>query len=61
MIAQIFATIIFIIMFVFIVTEIIERHIVSLVCALLTLLLVFGLDNTLKILIDYIDIRRKAF
>lgn len=43
MVAQILAAIIFIAMFIFIVTEIIERHIVSLVCAALTLLLVFGL------------------
>lgn len=43
MIAQILATIIFVAMFIFIVTEIVERHIVSLVCAALTLILVFGL------------------
>lgn len=43
MIAQVLASIIFIAMFVFIVTEIVERHIVSLICAGLTLLLVFGL------------------
>lgn len=42
MLAQIFAVIIFIAMFVFIVTEIVERHIISSVCALLTLILVFG-------------------
>ena len=42
MIAQIFASIIFVAMFVLIVTEIIDRHIVSLVCAALTLIFVFG-------------------
>ena len=42
MIAQIFASIIFVAMFVLIVTEIIERHIVSLVCAALTMIFVFG-------------------
>ena len=42
MLAQIFAVVIFIAMFVFIVTEIVERHIVSLVCALLTMVFVFG-------------------
>ena len=42
MLAQIFAVVIFIAMFVFIVTEIIERHVVSLVSALLTMILVFG-------------------
>ena len=57
MIAQIFASIIFIAMFVFIVTEIIERHIVSLVCALLTLLLVFGLGmHSLSAIIDTINL-----
>ncbi len=43
MIAQILASIIFIAMFIFIVTEIVERHVVSLICAVLTLVLVFGL------------------
>ena len=42
MLAQVFAVIIFIAMFVLIVTEIVERHIISSVCALLTLILVFG-------------------
>ncbi len=42
MIAQILASIIFIAMFIFIVTEIVERHVVSLICAGLTLVLVFG-------------------
>lgn len=42
MLAQIFAVAIFVGMFVFIVTEIVERHIVSLVCALLTIVFVFG-------------------
>lgn len=42
MLASVFAVIIFIAMFAFIITEKIERHIVSLACALLTLILVFG-------------------
>lgn len=42
MLAQIFAAIIFVAMFVIIVTEVLERHIVSCVCALLTIVLVFG-------------------
>ena len=42
MLAQVVAVIIFIAMFVFIVTEIVERHVVSLVCALLTVIFVFG-------------------
>ena len=43
MLAQVFAVIIFIAMFIFIVTEIVERHVVSLVCALFTVIFVFGL------------------
>lgn len=43
MIAQILAVVIFIAMFILIITEIWERHIVTLGCGLLTLLLVFGL------------------
>lgn len=43
MLAQVVAVIIFIAMFVFIVTEIVERHVVSLVCALFTVIFVFGL------------------
>ena len=43
MLAQIFAVVIFITMFVFIVTEIVERHIVSLISALLTMIFVFGI------------------
>lgn len=42
MIAQVLAVIIFLAMFVLIITEIWERHYVTLGCALLTLLLVFG-------------------
>ena len=41
--AQILATIIFLVMFFMVITEIIERQWVTLGCALLTLLLVFGL------------------
>ena len=43
MIAQIFAVVIFLAMFILIITEVWERHIVTLGCALLTLVLVFGL------------------
>lgn len=43
MLAQVVAIIIFIAMFVLIVTEIVERHVVSLICALLTIIFVFGL------------------
>lgn len=43
MIAQVLATIIFITMFAFIIIEVIERHIVSLSCAALTMVLVFGI------------------
>lgn len=43
MFAQILSVVIFVTMFALIVTEIWERHIITLVCGLLTLLLVFGL------------------
>ncbi len=43
MLPQILAVVIFVAMFILIVTEIIERHIITLGCAILTLLLVFGL------------------
>lgn len=43
MTAQILAVVIFVAMFLLIVTEKIERHIVTLVCGLLTMVLVFGL------------------
>lgn len=42
MLAQIFAVVIFVGMFVLIVTEIYERHIISSVCAVITIILVFG-------------------
>ena len=43
MIAQIFAVVIFLAMFILIITEVWERHIVTPGCALLTLILVFGI------------------
>ena len=43
MIAQIFAVVIFLAMFILIITEVWERHIVTLGCALLRLILVFGI------------------
>ena len=43
MIAQIFAVVIFLAMFILIITEVWERHIVTLGCAVLTLILVFGI------------------
>ena len=43
MIAQIFAVVIFLAMFILIITEVWEIHIVTLGCALLTLILVFGI------------------
>lgn len=43
MLAQILAVVIFLAMFILIITEVFERHIVTLGCALLSLILVFGL------------------
>ena len=58
MLAQVFAVIIFIAMFVFIVTEIVERHVVSLVCALLTIIFVFGVGmHSMTAVIDTINLK----
>ena len=43
MISQILAVIIFLAMFILIITEVWERHIVTLGCALLTLVVIFGI------------------
>lgn len=43
MVAQVLAVVIFLSMFVLIITEVCERHVITLGCGLLTLLLVFGL------------------
>lgn len=42
MLAQIFAVVIFAAMFILIVTEVLERHLISCICAILTIVLVFG-------------------
>ncbi len=58
MLSQILAAIIFIIMFAFIVTEKVERHIVSLVCALLTIIFVFGVGmHSMTAIVDTINIK----
>jgi len=58
MLAQVVAVIIFIAMFLFIVTEIVERHVVSLVCALLTVLFVFGLGmHSMTAVIETLNVR----
>lgn len=58
MLSQIFAVVIFIAMFIFIVTEKVERHIVSLVCALLTILLVFGIGmHSMNAVIETINLK----
>ncbi len=58
MLAQVFAVIIFIAMFVFIVTEIVERHVVSLVCALLTMIFVFGIGmHSMEAVIETINLK----
>ena len=43
MVSQIFAAVIFAVMFLLIITEKFERHIVTLSCGLLTLVVVFGI------------------
>ncbi len=58
MLAQIFAVVIFIAMFVLIVTEIVERHIISSVCALLTLILVFGVGmHSMDAIVETINLQ----
>lgn len=58
MLSQVFAVVIFIAMFVFIVTEIVERHIVSLICALLTIILVFGVGmHSMEAVIETINLK----
>ena len=58
MLAQIFATAIFLLMFIFIVVEVVERHVVSLVCALLTIVLVFGLCmQDMAAIVDTINLK----
>ncbi len=57
MLAQVLAVVIFLAMFVLIVTEIWERHIVTLVSGLLTLLLVFGLGmHSMDAIIETINV-----
>ncbi|MBQ8247573.1 MAG: citrate transporter [Lachnospiraceae bacterium] len=57
MLAQVLATIIFLAMFILIVTEIWERHVITLACALLTLILVFGVGmQSLPAIIETVNI-----
>ncbi len=58
MLAQVVAVIIFIAMFIFIVTEIVERHVVSLVCALFTVIFVFGLGmHSMTAILETLNLR----
>ena len=58
MLAQVVAVIIFIAMFIFIVTEIVERHVVSLVCALFTVIFVFGLGmHSMTAILETLNIK----
>ena len=57
MIAQVLATVIFLVMFILIITEKWERHVITLACGLLTLLLVFGLSmHSLDAIINTLNI-----
>lgn len=56
--SQIFATVIFVAMFIFIVTEIVERHIVSTICAILTIVFVFGIGmHSVSALVETINLK----
>ncbi len=58
MLAQIFAVVIFVAMFVLIVMEVFERHIISCVCALLTLVLVFGVGmQSIPAIVDTLNVK----
>ena len=58
MMAQILAAVIFVAMFLLIVTEKIERHIVTLICGLLTIVLVFGVAmQSMSAVIETINVR----
>lgn len=58
MTAQILAVLIFIVMFLLIVTEKFERHMITLVCGLLTLILVFGVCmQSMSAIIDTLNIQ----
>lgn len=57
MIAQVLATVIFLVMFILIITEKWERHVITLACGLMTLLLVFGLSmHSLDAVINTLNI-----
>jgi len=57
MLAQVLSTIIFLAMFILIVTEIWERHVITLACALLTLILVFGVGmHSLPAIIETLNV-----
>lgn len=57
MLAQVLATVIFLAMFILIITEIWERHIITLVSALLTLILVFGVGmHSLPAIIETLNV-----
>ena len=58
MLSQILAAIIFIAMFILIVLEITERHIISSICAILTLVLVFGVGmHSMTAIMDTLNIK----
>ena len=58
MLPQILAVVIFVAMFILIVTEIVERHYITLACAALTLLLVFGLGmHNLDAVINTLNVK----
>ena len=56
--AQMMAVIIFVLMFLLIITEKVERHVVTLVCGFLTLLFVFGIGmHSVNAIIDTLNVR----
>lgn len=58
MLAQVLAVVIFIAMFVLIVTEIVERHIITLASGLLTLILVFGIGmQSMEAVVETLNVK----
>ncbi len=58
MIAQILAVVVFLLMFVLIITEVVERHLITLGCGLLTLILVFGVGmHSFKAVIETLNVQ----
>ena len=58
MLAQVLAVVIFVAMFILIVTEVVEKQYITLGCGLLTLVLVFGLGlHSMQAIVDTLNFK----